>query len=31
MALTVLAGFGGTYYFRLLSGMPATLTASAPD
>ncbi len=29
MALTVLAGFGGTYYFRLLSGMPATLTGGS--
>jgi hypothetical protein len=26
MALTVVAGFGGSYYFRLLSGTPATLT-----
>jgi len=29
MALTVLAGFGGTYYFRLLSGTAATLTGGS--
>jgi uncharacterized membrane protein YozB (DUF420 family) len=29
MALTVLVGFGQTYYFRLLSGTPTTLTGGA--
>jgi hypothetical protein len=29
MACTVLVGFGQTYYFRLLSGTPATLTGGA--
>jgi hypothetical protein len=29
MALTVLVGFGGTYYFRLLSGTPATLSGGS--
>ena len=29
VALTVLVGFGQTYYFRLLSGTPTTLTAGA--
>jgi hypothetical protein len=29
MALTVLAGFGGTYYFRLLSGAAATLSGGS--
>ena len=29
MALTVVVGFGQTYYFRLLSGTPATLTGGS--
>lgn len=29
MALTVLVGFGQTYYFRLLSGTPTTLTGGS--
>ena len=29
MALTVFAGFGQTYYFRLISGTPTTLTGRA--
>lgn len=29
MALTVVAGFGGTYYSRLLSGTPATLSGGS--
>ena len=29
MALTVLFGFGQTYYFRLMSGTPATLTGGS--
>ena len=29
MALTVLAGFGGTYYFRLLSGTPTTVSGQS--
>jgi hypothetical protein len=29
MALTVVVGFGQTYYFKLLSGTPATLTGGA--
>ena len=29
MALTVLVGFGGTYYFRLLSGTPTTVSGGS--